>query len=132
MLKELDSEIELSEGHRADMMLDLAGLDSSQKVMIQASIQNERNFDKIAGALLAQYPLIHFKECSNRPSVPGKVGGRRGKGKGKGKFGKRRFVNHKHHVKQANMAYDTAEDTAYTADYNEDVEPYNDPAYDER
>ena len=47
------------------------------------------------------------------------------------RFGKRRFVNHRHYVKHANMAYDTAEDTAYIADYNEDVEPYNDPAYDD-
>ena len=80
---------------------------------------------------MAQYPLIQFKERSNRPSVRGKASGKKGKGKGKGKFGNRRFDNHKRHVKHANMAYDTAEDTAYTADYNEDVEPYDDPAYDD-
>jgi len=37
LLKELDPEIELSEGHRADMLLDLAGIDRNERIMIQAS-----------------------------------------------------------------------------------------------
>jgi hypothetical protein len=36
LLKELDPEIVLSEGHRADMLLDLAGLDKNERTMIQA------------------------------------------------------------------------------------------------
>ena len=40
LLKELDPEIMLSDGHRADMLLDLAGLDRNEKTMIQASIGN--------------------------------------------------------------------------------------------
>ena len=34
LLTELDKEIVLSEGHRADMLLDLAGLDKHEKIMI--------------------------------------------------------------------------------------------------
>jgi hypothetical protein len=34
LLKELDPEIELSEGHRADMLLELAGLDRHEKFMV--------------------------------------------------------------------------------------------------
>ena len=56
LLKELDPEIMLSEGHRADMLLDLAGLDRGEKTMIQASIGNAREFDKIADALIVQHP----------------------------------------------------------------------------
>ena len=47
LLKELDNEIELSEGHRADMLLDLAGLDKPERTMIQASIANARVFEKL-------------------------------------------------------------------------------------
>ena len=62
LLKELDREIELSEGHRADMLLDLAGLDRQEKIRIQASVSNVRTFDKIADALILQHPRIHLRE----------------------------------------------------------------------
>ena len=50
----------LSEGHNADMLLDLAGLDKSERVMIQESIGNARDFDKIADAMIVQHPRIHI------------------------------------------------------------------------
>ena len=62
MLKELDSEIQLSEGHRADMLLDLAGIDRGEKIMIQASIGNVRDSEKIAEALTLQHPRIHLRD----------------------------------------------------------------------
>ena len=46
LLTELDPDIALSEGHRADMLLDLAGLDRNERTMIQASIGNARDFNK--------------------------------------------------------------------------------------
>jgi hypothetical protein len=64
LLKELGPEIVLSEGHRADMLLDLAGLDKSERTMIQASIGNARDFDKIADALVVQHPRVHRKHSS--------------------------------------------------------------------
>ena len=89
MLKELDLEIELSEGHRADMLLDLAGLDRGERIMIQASIANARDFDKIADALVVQHPRIHMREVrTGAPSgrfVKGKGKRKGGKGKRKGK-----------------------------------------------
>ena len=62
LFKELDPDIELSEGHRADMLLDLAGLGQNERIMIQASIGNQRDFDKIADALVVQRPRIHVRE----------------------------------------------------------------------
>ena len=68
ILKELDKELELSEGHRADMPLDLAGLDKNERIMIQASIGNARDFDKIADALVIQHPRIHIREAQSGQS----------------------------------------------------------------
>ena len=72
LLNELDPEIELSEGHRAaDMLLVLAGLDRGERIMIQASIANARNFEKIADVLVVQHPRIRMREARTvAPSCP--------------------------------------------------------------
>ena len=67
-MKELDPEIVLSEGHRADMLLDLAGIDRNERTMIQASIGNARDLDKIAEALIVQHPRINLKSAPSSPS----------------------------------------------------------------
>ena len=41
-----------SERHRSDMLLDLSGLTSEERVMVQVSISNERDFDRVAEALI--------------------------------------------------------------------------------
>ena len=66
LLIELDPEMNLSEGHRADMLLDLAGLEKTERTMIQASIGNARDFDKIAEALVVQHPRIHNKTTGGK------------------------------------------------------------------
>ena len=38
----------LNDGHRTDMLLDLAGLDKTERTMIQASVGNVGDFDQIA------------------------------------------------------------------------------------
>ena len=53
LLQELDPEIQLSEGHRADLLLDLSGLDKNERTMVQASIRNLRIYEKVAQALIA-------------------------------------------------------------------------------
>ena len=59
---------ELDPGHRADMLLDLSGLDKNERTMIQASIGNSRDFGKIAEALILQHPRAHMKkDTSYRP-----------------------------------------------------------------
>ena len=83
LLKELDQEIVLSEGHRADMLLDLAGLDRTERTMIQASIGNARDFEKVADALVVQHPRIHLK---NTPMLKVKGRGKPGRQKGSGRF----------------------------------------------
>ena len=62
LLNELDPEIVLSEGHRSDMLLDLAGLDMNNRTMIQSSIGKAYNFVEIADALVVQNPCIHLTE----------------------------------------------------------------------
>ena len=69
LLEEIDLEIVLNEGDRADMLLDLAGLDKLERIMIQASIWNARDFDKIAGALV----VWHLRACLKHSSVTQKT-----------------------------------------------------------
>jgi len=103
LLKELDPEIELSEGHRADMLLELAGLDRHEKIMVQASVNNARTFERIADALILQHPRIHLKE-SRRTSI-GKGTSSKGKGKGgKGYFRRRYKGQGKGYKHTANIA----------------------------
>ena len=91
LLKELDPEIVLSEGHRADMLLDSAGLDKHERTMIQASIGNARDFDRVADALVVQHPRIHLKHTpTSRLTDKGK-GKRKGSGKSKPKGGGKSF-----------------------------------------
>ena len=61
----MDPVIHPSEGHRSDMLLDLSGLTSEERVMIQASISNERDFDRVAEA------LIHLRESPRRTKGKG-------------------------------------------------------------
>ena len=44
------------------MPLDLSGLTREERVMVQASISNERDFDGVAEALIIQHPRFHFLE----------------------------------------------------------------------
>ena len=46
----------------SDMLLDLSGLTREERVMVQASIGNERDFDRVAEALIIQNPRIHLQE----------------------------------------------------------------------
>ena len=127
---ELDSELNLGEGHRADLLLDLAGLDKNERVMIQASIGNVRDFEKIAEALILQHP-----RPSNKPPTAPKKGKGLGYKGGKGKYKGRRFGKGKgsfaHHANFATDDY-MEEESQWrwnTALYAEDEEPYSDPAH---
>jgi hypothetical protein len=117
------------------MLLDLAGLDKQERVMIQASIGNARDFEKIAEALILQHPRIHLvKQSESRK--PGFRPKGRGKGKGKRKRKFRAFVNHKTR-NLSNFAGVMMDDGHYEDDYEcsayigaeDEDEPYNDPAH---
>ena len=90
---QMDPVIHLSEGHRSDMLLDQSGLTREERVMVQASIGNERDFDRVADALNIQHPRTHLRESERRTKGKGKDGfkrvdksnTRRFRGKGKGK-----------------------------------------------
>ena len=63
LLVQMDPVIHLSEGHRSDMLLDLSGLTREERVvMVQASISDERDFDRVAEALIIQHPRKHLRE----------------------------------------------------------------------
>lgn len=48
------------------LLLDLAGSDKDEKSMLQASISNARDFEKVADALTAQHARAHFREKGPR------------------------------------------------------------------
>ena len=62
LLTQMDPVMQSSEGHRSDMPLHLSGLTREERVMVQASIHNERDFHKVADALIIQHPRIHLRE----------------------------------------------------------------------
>ena len=70
----MDSVIHLSEGHRSDMLLDLSGLTREERVVVQASISNERDLDRVAEALIIQHPRFHFPESQKRAKGRGQDG----------------------------------------------------------
>ena len=47
LLVQMDRVIRLSEGYRSGMSLDLSGLTREERVMVQASISNARDFDRV-------------------------------------------------------------------------------------
>ena len=111
------------------MLLDLAGIDRNERTMIQASIGNARDFDKIADALIVQHPRIHMKALKTakpqggKPSRKGNSSSRKGQGKGKG--GKSRWRN------PSGFAFHAAEEDfacGYTA-AEDGSEPLADPAF---
>ena len=72
LLVQIDPVIHLCEGHRSDMLLDLSGLTRKGRVMVQASIGNERDFDRVAEAFIIQHPRIHLRESQRRAKGKGK------------------------------------------------------------
>ena len=55
-------------------LLDLSGLTRKERVMVQASINNERDFDGVAEPLIIQHPRIHLRESQKRAKGKGKDG----------------------------------------------------------
>ena len=113
------------------MLLDLAGIDKNERTMIQASIGNSRQFDKVADALVVQHPRIHFKEKGKQAFVP-----REGKGMGKGKdafFNMRSFFKGnkgggKGFQRRAHLADEEYPDYEEAAFMMEE-KPYSNPAH---
>ena len=90
-LKELDPSIQLSEGLRTSMLLDLSGINRQERLMILTSCSNELAFDKIADALVLQHPRIHSRD--QRPEGSKPKGGGKGYGGYKGGKGKQRYAH---------------------------------------
>ena len=60
LLTSLDKAAHLSETIRGDLMLEASGLTETQQLMVLTSVNNDRDFDKVAGALLEQSPNAHL------------------------------------------------------------------------
>ena len=103
--------------------------------MIQASIGNARDFDKIAEALVIQHPRIHLKSTPSHPSRTHRGKGhpspaaRKGKSRGKGRG---RCAGARYRRNPSGFVYQAADDSdceqAYVADHSLYDEPFADPA----
>ena len=78
LLVPMDPTTHFSEGHRKDMLLDRSGLTREERVVAKASNNNERDFDRVAEALIPQHPRIRFRESQKRAKGKGKDGFKRG------------------------------------------------------
>ena len=134
LLVQMDPVIHLSVGHRSLTPLDLSGLTREKRVMVQASINNERDFDRVAEALIIQLPRTHLRESQRRVKGKGKDWSKRGdnsntrwfRGKGKGKH----TSSGKSGASVYYANFTSVEDYEYDDDMNEPAEAYqahNDP-----
>ena len=105
-------------------------MDRTEKIMIQASIANSREFQKVADALVMQHPRIHIREHRRSGNDDAKGKGRFRKSN---KFLSKAWKSGK--SQRGGKGYPT-KPTAYIADEEEDFEdeddfdePYNDAAY---
>ena len=138
----MDPVTHISEGRRSDMLLDLSGLTREERVMVQASISNARDFDRVAEALIIQHPRRHLRENQRRAKRNGKDGLKRvdnpntrwfrGEGKGKhtgnGKSGASAHQANLTSVENYHYYYDEYVDesaNAYQA-HNDPVDPGSD------
>ena len=72
-IRELDDKTMLSSEMRADMLLEAANISKAQQQMVISSIGNDRDYDKIAAALIFQHPTIHASETPTRPHTAAKT-----------------------------------------------------------
>ena len=77
LLVQIDPVIHLSEGHRSEMLLGLSGLTREDRVMVQASTSNARDFDRVSEALIIQHSRAHLRENQRRAKGKGKDGFKR-------------------------------------------------------
>ena len=136
LLDQMDPVRHFSEEHRSDMLLDLSGLTREERVMVQASMSNERDFDRVADALIIQHPRIHLRESQRRAKGKDKDGFKRVdnsnarwfRGKGKGKHtGSGKSGASAHH---ANLTFVEDYDYYCDEDVDESADAYqahNDP-----
>ena len=116
------------------MLLDLSGLTREERVMVHLSLSNERDFDRVAEALIIQHPRILFRESQRRAKGKGKDGCKLGdnsntrwfRGKGEGKHtGSGKSVASAHYSN-----FISVEDYDYCDDMNDTTDAYhvhNDP-----
>ena len=71
---QMDPVIFLSDGHCSEMLLDLSCLTHEERVMIQASTGKERNFDRVAEALIIQNPRMHLLESGRHTARDTRTG----------------------------------------------------------
>ena len=122
------------EGHRSDMLLDLSGLTREKRVMVQASISNERDFDRVADALIIQHPHMHIRESQRRAKCKGKDVSKRGDNSHTRCFRRKGKSKHTGPRKSGASAYyanfTSVEDYDYDDDMNDPADAYqahNDP-----
>ena len=91
LLTSMDSSITFSDHMLGDMLLDNAGLNETQRLLILTSISNVKTFDGIAEALKLQHSKIQF--LGSRSST---ATGRDGKNRGGKGYGHKKWRPHAH------------------------------------
>ena len=74
LLKQLDPKLEIPNTFRGELLLDLANLTQSEKLMIMTSTFNNLEFDTIAEALVKQHALAHSLKSPDTQHKKGKGG----------------------------------------------------------
>ena len=78
-LVELDPDIGLSETIRGELLLESAGLNRNEQLMVLTSANNVRTFEAISAAVIDQHSHTHLDERSRRTPYGGDRGSRSGK-----------------------------------------------------
>ena len=129
LLVQMDPGIHVSEGHRSDILLDLSGLSHEERFMVQASINNERDFDRVPDALIIPHPRIHFRESQQRTKAKGKDGFKRGDNSNTRWFRGKGVSKHTGSGKSGSSAcyanFNSVEDYNYDDDMNEPADAYS-------
>ena len=63
----MDPVIHVSERHQSEMLQGQSGYAREKHAEELASVNNERDFDKVADAPVIQHPHVHFRESWKRP-----------------------------------------------------------------
>ena len=124
IIKQLDPAISLSSEHRADMLLDNAGLTRDERTCITSSINNSRDYGKISEALQKQHHQIHTRDIKRREERKDKkpYDKKSYDKKPYYKYGSNRgMVNKKKYVKTGNAAVMDSDDEFETVGYNADT-----------
>ena len=118
-LQQLDDKTIISENIRADLLLQLSGLDHDKQLLIKTSVQSRKDFEEIAQTLVKQHPKIHARERRRDEDRTKSSKTPQRKPYGKGSYGSRPKSWGYKNKKFANIADEDDEEDSGTHESNE-------------